>query len=162
MFPSEIISRFIDWLYIPQIRKYIPLQTFRYAACGGLNLGLNLLLYSLTYNFILNKEIVYIDGIAVSPHIASFLLVLPVTFFTGFYLNRNVAFKHSPLRGHTQLLRYLMSVGGSILLNYFLLRFFVEILHIYPTPSQAIAALIIAVYSYLMQKFFTFKGCADI
>lgn len=162
MFPSEIISRFIDWLYIPQIRKYIPLQTFRYAACGGLNLGLNLLLYSLTYNFILNKEIVYIDGIAVSPHIASFLLVFPVTFFTGFYLNRNVAFKHSPLRGHTQLLRYLMSVGGSILLNYFLLRFFVEILHIYPTPSQAIAALIIAVYSYLMQKFFTFKGCADI
>lgn len=45
-----------------------------------------------------------------------------------------------------------------MLLNYLLLKFFVEAVHLYPTPSQAVTSLLIIGYSYLMQKYFTFRG----
>ena len=159
--PSSIISSAIDLLYIPFFRKFIPLQTFRYAACGGLNMALDIFLYFIMYNFVLDKEVVHLGFVAISPYIAAFLIVFPITFFTGFYLNRNVAFKYSPLRGHVQLFRYLLSVGGSNLLNYLFLKLFVEVCGIYPTPSKALTTLVIIGYSYVMQKYFTFRGCAD-
>lgn len=95
----------------------------------------------------------------ISPYIAAFLVVFPITFVTGFWLQKHIAFKYSPLRGRTQLFRYLISVLGSVLLNYLLLKFFVEAVHLYPTPSQAVTSLLIIGYSYLMQKYFTFRGC---
>ena len=32
---------------------------------------------------------------------------------------------------------------------------------IMPTPSKALTTIISVVYSYLMQKYFTFRGCRD-
>lgn len=122
------------------VRAVIPLQTFRYAICGGVNLGLNWVLYAVLYNFILDKEIVRLGFVAISPYIAAFLVVFPITFVTGFWLQKHIAFKYSPLRGRTQLFRYLISVLGSVLLNYLLLKFFVEAVHLYPTPSQAVTS----------------------
>ena len=46
------------------------------------------------------------------------------------------------------------------LLNYLGLKFFVEAVHLWPTFSQVVTSLITIVYSYLMQKYFTFRGCA--
>ncbi len=158
---ARSLTRFIDWFYWPVWQRLMPVQTFRYAFCGAANLGLNLVLYALLYNFVLDKEIVHLGFVAISPHIAAFLIVFPITFFTGFWLQRNIAFKASPLPHGTQLLRYLLSVLGSVLLNYVCLKFFVEVLHIYPTPSQAITSLISIAYSYLMQKYFTFRGCEN-
>lgn len=119
---------------------------------------LDLLLYFIMYNFVLDKEVVHLGFVAISPYIAAFLVVFPITFLTGFYLNRNVAFANSTVRGHIQLFRYLISVCGSIFLNYILLKFFVEILHFYPTPSKAATTLLVAAYSYLMQKHFCFRS----
>lgn len=139
----------------------MPLQTFRYAACGGSVLVLSWVLYALVYNFVLDKEIVHLGFVAISPHIATFMITFPITFFTGFWLQKNIAFTYSPLRGRTQLVRYFLSVSGSIVLNYLGLKLFVEVLHIYPTPSQMITSLLTVAYSYFMQKYFTFRGCAD-
>ena len=100
MTPAQRLTKIVDFFYIRPVRAVIPLQTFRYAICGGVN-----------------------------------------------------------LRGRTQLFRYLISVLGSVLLNYLLLKFFVEAVHLYPTPSQAVTSLLIIGYSYLMQKYFTFRGC---
>ena len=159
-YPSDIIRSFVDWFYyhLPFVRRFIPLQTFRYAACGAMNMGLDLLLYFIMYNFVFGKEVVHIGPVAISPYIAAFLVVFPITFTTGFYLNRNVSFANSTLRGRVQLFRYMLSVAGAILLNYLLLKFFVEVAGIYPTPSKAITTIIVAVYSYLMQKHFCFRG----
>ena len=156
------LTRLIDFFYLKPLRNLLPLQTFRYAVCGGANMGLDLLLYFVLYNFVLDKQIVRIGNIvAVSPHIAAFLIVFPVTFFTGFWLNRHIAFHGSPLRGRVQLFRYLLSVGGSILLNYLCLKLFVEVIGLYPTPSKAVTTAISVVYSYTMQKYFSFRGCAE-
>ena len=147
MTPAQRLTKIVDFFYIRPVRAVIPLQTFRYAICGGVNLGLNWVLYAVLYNFILDKEIVRLGFVAISPYIAAFLVVFPITFVTGFWLQKHIAFKYSPLRGRTQLL------------NYLLLKFFVEAVHLYPTPSQAVTSLLIIGYSYLMQKYFTFRGC---
>lgn len=161
MSPARLLTRLIDGFYIAPLRRIVPLQTFRYAFCGGANLLLNWVLYAVLYNFVLDKEIVHLGFVAISPYIAAFLIVFPITFLTGFWLQKNIAFQYSPLRGRTQLLRYLLSVLGSVLLNYLCLKLFVEFFHLYPTPSQAITSLITIAYSYVMQKYFTFRGCQE-
>ncbi|MCF8365044.1 MAG: GtrA family protein [Bacteroidales bacterium] len=155
-FVKENVSAIIAWFYIP-FRKFIPPETFRYAATGGANLTLDIFLYFVVYNFILKKEILDLGPLAVSPHIAAFLIVFPITFFTGFLLAKYITFTESPLRGRIQLVRYAISVGGSILLNYFLLKFFVEILHFWPTVSKMFTAVFVVTYSYLIQRYFTFQ-----
>ena len=85
---TRTLTRLIDLLYVKPLRRIVPPQTFRYAACGGLNMALDLSLYFLLYNFVLDKRVVHIDGIvAISPYIAAFLIVFPITFLTGFWCN---------------------------------------------------------------------------
>jgi len=152
----DLIEQVIDWFYIP-FKKIIPLQTFRYAACGGSNTALDIFLYFICYNFVLHKHIIDIGFISISPHIAAFMIVFPITFLTGFILSKYITFQESELRGRIQLFRYGLTVLGAILLNYILLKFFVEFCHIYPTPSKMITALIVILYSYLSNMHYTFK-----
>ena len=53
-FISKVILALIDWVY-PVFKKMMPLQTFRYAACGGANTILDITLFFVSYNFILQK-----------------------------------------------------------------------------------------------------------
>ncbi|MCF8233861.1 MAG: GtrA family protein [Bacteroidales bacterium] len=153
---SKYFIRGIDWFYKP-FRKYIPHETFTYAATGGFNTALDIVLYFIFYNFILNKQIVDLGFVAISPYIAAFIFVFPITFTTGFLLAKYVTFTKSLLRGRKQLFRYMLTVGGAILLNYLLLKFFVEYLHIWPTISKIITTVFVVAYSYLAQRYFTFQ-----
>lgn len=155
---SAFIIRIVDWFYIVPLRKIMPIDTFRYAACGGGNLAMNLVIFAIFYNFIFRKEVIDLGFWAMSAHTASLVVASTITFFTGFWLNRHIAFQLSPLRGRTQLFRYGLSFAGSFLVNYLLLNLFVKVLHLYPTPSQALISVIVTGYSYLMQRFFSFRG----
>ncbi|MCF8304496.1 MAG: GtrA family protein [Bacteroidales bacterium] len=152
----NLILSIITWFY-PPFRKFIPWETFRYGATGGLNLGLDIVLYAVFYNFILQKQIVHLGTVAISPHIAAFLFVFPITFSTGFLMAKYITFTSSTIRGRVQLFRYAVSVGGAILLNYFLLKIFVEHLLIWPTFSKMLTTVVVVTYSYLIQRYFTFK-----
>jgi putative flippase GtrA len=152
----DLIDLFINWLYQP-FQKYIRKDTFRYAVCGGSNTALDISLYFVTYNFILKKTILNLKFIAISPHIASFLLVFPVTFSTGFLLSKYITFTESELRGKIQLFRYGVTVFVCILLNYFLLKFFVDFCGFYPTPSKMLTTIFVVLYSYFSQRHYTFK-----
>ena len=158
---SELIIRFIDWFYRKPVAAILPRQTFRYVVCGGANVAFSWVCYFLVYNFVLDKEQLDLGFVVVSAYVATMLLIFPFTFFTGFWLNRHIAFHGSPLRGRVQLFRYLMSVCGSILLNYLCMKLFVGVIGIYPTPSNALTKAISVAYSYLMQKYFSFRGCVD-
>jgi putative flippase GtrA len=150
------ISNRIDWFYKP-FRKFIPPETFRYAAMGGLNTILDILLYFICYNFVLDKQMVNLGFIAMSPHIASFVFVFPITFTTGFLAGKFITFTSSTLKGKNQLFRYAVAVAGSIILNYVLLKLFVEYLYIWPTVSKMITTVVVVLYSYVIQRYFTFK-----
>lgn len=86
----------------------------------------------------------------------------PITFFTGFWLNRYVAFRTLPVAAGKQLGRYLLTVVGSILLNYACMKFLVEVCGLWPTPSKCITSLAVALYSYLAARYYTFKGISSV
>ncbi len=150
------IIAIIDWFYIP-FRKYIPLETFRYAACGGGNMVLDTILYFISYNFILKKEPIDIGITTVAPHIAAFIMAFCISFPTGFLLNKYITFIQSELKSKVQLFRYGVIVVCSILFNFVLLELFVEYFGFYPTPSKMLTTGIIVVFSYFSQKYYSFK-----
>ncbi len=151
-----VIISVIDYFYTP-FRKFIPLETFRYAATGGFNTALDIALYFICYNFVVDKQVLDLGIVSISPHIAAFLIVFPITFFTGFLFAKFITFTNSPVQGRTQLIRYLISVSGSIFLNYVFLKFLVEFAGLWPTMAKVITTGIVVIYSYFAQKFFTFK-----
>lgn len=161
MKPATLITRLIDCFYWKPFRVIMPLQTFRYAACGGMNMVLDAVWYFVIYNFVVAHRFFDLGFVVLSPHIASMLVVFPITFFNGFWLNRNVAFRESPLSGTTQLFRYALSIGGSVLLTYAGLKLFVEVCGIWPTPSKLLTTAVTVIYSYLAAKYFTFRGAVE-
>jgi putative flippase GtrA len=160
MLKGFIIS-IIDFFYKP-FRKLMPIQTFRYAACGGGNTMLDIFLYFISYNYILGKQIVFTPAGPISPHIAAFLISFSVSFPTGYYLNRFIVFPGSILRGRIQLFRYFLLVLVCVYLNYVFIKLFVEHFHIYPTVSKILTTVIVVSFSYFTQKHFTFKESVDI
>ena len=153
---GDIITQIVDWFYFPFLR-FIPIEVFRYATTGGANTVLDLILYFIFYRYILDMQIVDLGFIAISPHIAAFLLVFPITFLTGFLLAKYVTFTTSELRGRIQLFRYGVTVAGAIILNYIFLKLFVEYAGFYATLSKGITTIIVVIYSYVLQRYFSFK-----
>ena len=153
---KSLLLQIIDIFY-PLFKKIMPLQTFRYAACGGGNTALNIIIYFVSYNFVLKKEIVHLPFVAISPHIAAFIIAFFITFPIGFYLNMFVVFDGSYLKKRIQLFRYFLVVLICIFLNYIFLKLFVERLEWYPTPSMIVTTAIVIVFSYLSQRNFSFK-----
>lgn len=155
---AEGIIRLIDRFYLPPVAALIPRQTFRYAVCGcATYLAFDPVCYFLIYNYVVAHRFFDLGVVVLSPHIAAMLLVFPFTFFCGFWLNRNVTFRNSPVRTHAQLLRYLLSIVGSIGLTYVGMKFFVELCGLWPTPAKVVTTLATTVYSYLAAKYFTFR-----
>jgi putative flippase GtrA len=154
---AEAIGRFIDIFYIKPFRKIFSREVFRYAACGGTNMVLDLVWYFVIYHFIIAERFIDLGVVVISPHIASLVIVFPITFFTGFWLNRNVAFQATQFGQGRQLWRYALSVLGSLALNYICLKFFVEICDIWPTPAKAATTAVSVIYSYLAGRYFTFR-----
>lgn len=160
----EAITRIVDFFYLKPLRKVVPQETFRYAFVGGLNLGFNMVLYWICFHFVLQKQDTDLFGIVVvSAPILAFLITFVITFFSGFYLARNIAFGRSQVHGGQQLFRYAQVVAVNIAINYFGLKLLVEVCGFYPSPSYAAIQVVTTVFSYLAQRYYTFKThrCAD-
>ena len=151
------IFRFVDFFY-PLFKGFLPLQTYRYAACGGSNTLLGLVIFSFSYNFIFHKSIVHLGFLALQPYVAALFASFLVTFPIGFYLSLYVVFHGSHLKKRIQLFRYFLVVIFCMLLNYGFLKLFVGMLGWFPTPSQILTTVIVVCFSYLSQRHFSFKG----
>ena len=152
----QIILKLIDWVY-PVFQKLMSLKTFRYAACGGANTVLDILLFFVSYNYILHKEIFHVSSLSISPHIASFIISFCITFPIGFYLSRYVVFQETTVPKRKQLVKYFFVVFGCIILNYIFLKLFVDYFGWYPTIAKIITTFFVVIFSYTSQKNFTFK-----
>ncbi|MGV3528807.1 MAG: GtrA family protein [Flavisolibacter sp.] len=154
----SLIFSFLDIFY-PMFRKFMPLQTYHYAACGGSNTLFNIFLYHMFYNYLFHKQVVHVGFLAFTPHIASFILAFFITFPIGFYLSMFIVFQGSFLRRRIQLIRYFMVAMACVVLNYVLLKLFIEVLGWYehPTLSLALTAAIVVAFSYISQRYFSFQ-----
>ena len=160
-FISKVILDLIDWFY-PIFKKMMPLKTFRYAACGGANTILDISLFFLSYNYILDRKIIDLGWVSVSPHIASFIISFCITFPIGFYLSRYVVFQETTVTKRKQLMKYFIVVLGCVFLNYVFLKLFVDKFGWYPTMAKIVTTFFVVLFSYTSQKNFTFKGSATL
>lgn len=150
------IINFIDFFY-PPFKKMIPLQTFRYAVCGGSNMLLDIFLFYISFNFIYDKQVLHLGFISLKPYNAALCTSFCVTFPLGFLLSKYIVFNSSYLRGHVQLFRYVLIVAINLFLNYAIINILVQYLHFFPTISKIVATVIIVTFSFLSQKHFTFR-----
>lgn len=157
---ARFITKIIDFFYRP-FEKFFSREFFRYGVCGAGNMLLDWVLYFLCYNYLIGHELVYFTVFGrqwcLTPHIATLCIVFPITLFTGFWLNRNVTFTQSSLRGWRQLGRYILIVGVNLAINYFGLKLLVEVCGVYPTPSKMIVTVVTVAVSYFGQKYFSFR-----
>lgn len=153
---KEKFTAFIDFFY-PPFKRLMPLQTYRYAVCGGSNMVFDLVIYFLSYHFLFHKEVVHLGFIAFEPYIAAFLVAFVITFPTGFWMSKYIVWTSSNLKGRIQLFRYFLLVLTNFFLNYVFLKLFIESFGFYPTPAKILTIVLVVAYSYLSQKHFTFK-----
>lgn len=153
----EKITRFVDSFYFPFIADKIPLQTFRYGVCGGVNMLFDMVLYFVIFHYVLNESDVNLGVAVISPQIMAFLIAFPITFFTGFWLTKNVSFQNDSSKTGIQTVKYLMVVFLNIAVKYWGIKLLVDIVTVYPSISNAIMTVITVILSYLLQKRFTFR-----
>lgn len=153
---ARLMISLIDRLYIKPLEPIVSRDIFGYGLCGAINMALDTLWYFIIYHFVVAENFINLGVVVMSPHIATLFIVFPITFFTGFWLNRHVAFRVTEYKTRGQLIRYAISVIGSIVINYICMKLFVEIFDFWPTPSKMLTTVISVVYSYLAARYFTF------
>jgi putative flippase GtrA len=146
----------IDFFYTP-FKKIMPLQTFRYAASGGVNTVFDISLFTLSYHFVFNKRNLGLGPLTLSPHIAALFFAFCFSLPSGFYLNRYIVFQNTGLQRHAQMVRYIAVALICVVFNYLFLKLFVDYFGWYATPSKILTTLLIIIFSYTSQTYFFFK-----
>jgi len=159
--PKNLIKSCIDFFY-PPFRKLMPVQTFRYAACGGANTVLGFLIYTVCYKYIFKERDFNFGFYAFKPHIASLITAFLINFPIGFFLMKYIVFVDSNIRGRVQLFRYFFVFISNLFLNYFLLKVLVEYINMNAISAQVISTVVVITISYLLQRHFTFKVQSEI
>ncbi len=161
----NLLRNLILWgidLFYPLFKKIMPLQTFRYAACGGFNTVLNITVIMLAHKYLFKEAPVsfhyLFPKLIISAHIAAFLVGFSVTFPFGFYLSRYVVFQEIEAKKSTQLIKYFTVVIFCLVLNYGFLKLFVEVFIWDLLPSVILTTGFVIGFSYFSQKNFTFKS----
>jgi putative flippase GtrA len=151
-----LLENVIDFFYTP-FKRLMPLTTFRYAACGGFNTVLGLVIYTIFFEQIFKGVILKTGPYAFEPHSAALIASFLISFPVGFILMKYIVFTASNIRGRVQFFRYFFVFVSNLALNYLLLKVLVEYLHVNAILAQVIATAVVIGTSYLLQRHFTFK-----
>jgi putative flippase GtrA len=150
-----VLGKMLDSIY-PIFRSVLPKSTFRYLACGGSNAILDFILFYLIYNYILKSLNLQISFWTITPHIASLFFSLIITMPIGYLLSKHIVFR-TESKNKEQLLRYIIVVLISMILNYLLMKLFVEKLYFSPILSKISTTLFIIIFNYIGQKKIAFQ-----
>jgi putative flippase GtrA len=152
----DFLLSLIDFFH-PPFRRIMNLQTFRYAATGGMNMVLGFILYFITFKYILKEQNLSLGFYELKAHVAALFISFCFNFTLGFLLMRYVVFSDSFIPARVQLFRYLMVCLFNLSLNYILLKILVEKFHVYAVFAQVMTTVVVIILSYLGQKHFSFK-----
>ena len=150
------ILAFINFFY-PLFKRVMPLQTYYYAVCGGFNVVFEVGLFYIFYNYLFRAQIFTIGIFVFEPHTIAFACSFFIAFPIAFWLSKYVVWTESNLKGHIQLFRYFLIVVIDFLINYFFLKLFIEYFHMHPFLAKILTTALAIIFSYLSQKYFTFK-----
>lgn len=153
---QDYIINFIDIFY-PMFKQFMDKRKYHYLVCGGSNTVFGLVMYYYADHFLVQKHDFYLGFITLKPHIASLAFSIITSFPTGFLMNRFIVWHDSTLSTFKQLYRHFSFVILFSIINYILLKLFVEVFGWWDFPSQFFTTCIIVVFSYLSQKHISFK-----
>lgn len=161
----NLILTVVDFFY-PLFKKIMPLQTFRYAACGGFNTLLDITLFFTAYTYLFQGKPLYplpslLPNLIVSAHIAAFIISFSVTFPVGFYFSRYVVFQETSGSKVAQLSKYIFVVFICLMLNYGFLKIFIEVFKWNALVAKLLTTMLVVSFSYISQKHFTFKTVVE-
>lgn len=118
---------------------------------------MNILVYFVSYHFLLHEQDVVLPFMVVRSAVAAAAIAFVISTPYGFLMSRYIVFSESNLKTRVQIFRYLMTVAACAVLTYFFLPFFHYTCGIYATPASILTTAVVAVFSYVSQRFFTFK-----
>ncbi len=147
---------FIDWFY-PPFKFIFSKQVFRYGVCGSFSTLFDISLFYFFLHYVYKNQEINIIILNLAPYTASFFSSFILSFPVGFLLNRYVVFPASMNAKSVQFFRYLFVVVCNILFNYLFLKILVEYLHWYATISKILITFVLIIFSFIMQRKFTFK-----
>ena len=150
------ILAFVDYFHKP-FKKFIPKTDFRYLAIGGSTWLLGNLIYAIAYEYVFTDTKIELINIVFKRENAALLLHFIVVIPYGFLMNKFIVFAHSKVKSSTQFIRFITLVIVNIILNYLLLKYFIEHLFVNPISSKIIISIGLAAFSYIYQQYFTFK-----
>lgn len=148
------LTKFIDFFY-PPFKWLLGPQTFRYLFCGGSNAVLNITIFSLCYNFVFLEDTQFWNML-ITRYAKAYTVALCFSFPIGFVLLKNIVFPASNLETKTQLSRYGFVTVSSITFDYLLLYLLIGVYNLPATLAQASILVVLSLYSYLCQTYFTF------
>lgn len=148
-------------LFYPLVRRIMPVQLYRYATCGVINVFLDIFTFYVSYHLVLREQPLHLGFFTFKSHTAAYLLSFCITFPAGFLLSKYVVWLDSNIPGRIQLFRYFLMVLSNIFLNIVFLKLFIEVFHWNPLVAKSVTTGIVICNSYLNQKYFAFKVKPD-
>ncbi len=135
-------------------------KVFRYIVSGGFSAAVDISIFTLAFNFLFHKHDVSVGTMVFNAY--SVALVISYTFgsLSSFLINKFFVFS-ARSSGLNQLIKSLPVYILAFAANLVLLKFFIEIFHLWPTVSRVIAALLVAFVTFNLHKYFTFRQKAS-
>lgn len=155
---TKIITFFLN-LFYRLFKKFIPYQLYAYLAVGALNTALNILIFAISYHFILPKDGVSIAGTHFESYTISLVIAFLITVPTGFWLARTFAFEAGVTEktdGSKKLIKYFLVVLQGLGTDYLIMKTLIVVFRIEPTIAKIISTIITLSINYALQKYFTF------
>lgn len=142
---------------IGYLQRAINNKLLRFFLSAGIATLIDVIIYFLIINYIIDHQRVYISEYSASAHTFSLCISYSCGVVVNFILTKYAVFSESEVAGRRQFRRFALIAFLGFFANYGLLRVFVEIFGLYPTISRIISALSLGVASYYIHKLFTFK-----
>ncbi len=144
----------------PFLKRLLKNQSlFRYGIAAAIATLVDIIIYFLFYNFVLQKEDVQVlPALIVSAPTTALAFSYSCGLITNFTITRFYVFPGSPLRTRIQLMRYVMVALLILGVNYLLMTFFIRWLHWFPTLSRSAAAILCGFASFGIHRIFSFRG----
>lgn len=139
------------------LQKLINNSVVRFFLSAGVATLVDVVIYFVTINYFITGSRVKIGIYSASDHNFALCISYSCGVVVNFLLTKYAVFSESELGGVKQFRRFALIAFLGFFANYGLLRLFVEVFALYPTPSRIIAALSLGVASYYVHKLFTFK-----
>ncbi|MBC7411429.1 MAG: GtrA family protein [Bacteroidia bacterium] len=141
------------------IQRLLQMQLVRYVIAAGTAFTVDVAVYFIMLHFFISDKIITVFNTPIILRAAMLSLVVSFTcgLVTNFYMSNLFVFKAMDSRTNTHFARFVLVAMVTFVGNYFLMRFFIEALHLYPTVARIVAACVFAMFSFTMHKFFSFR-----